>query len=62
FAWRTEPYEFVAGIPAFDLLCGSAREREAIEAGATVAELAKRFAPEERAFERRRRPYLVYEE
>ena len=36
FAWRTEPYEFVADVPAFDLLCGSAREREAIEAGATL--------------------------
>lgn len=62
FAWRTEPYEFVEGIPAFDLLCGSAREREAIEAGASTAELAKAFVPEERAFERRRRSYLVYEE
>jgi uncharacterized protein YbbC (DUF1343 family) len=62
FAWRTEPYEFVAGIPAFDLLCGSAREREAIEAGASAAELAKAFVSEERAFERRRRPYLLYEE
>jgi uncharacterized protein YbbC (DUF1343 family) len=62
FAWRTEPYEFVEGIRAFDLLCGSAREREAIEGGASAAELAKAFVPEERAFERRRRPYLVYEE
>jgi uncharacterized protein YbbC (DUF1343 family) len=62
FAWRAEPYEFVEGIRAFDLLCGSAREREAIEGGASAAELAKAFVPEERAFERRRRPYLVYEE
>jgi len=58
FAWRTEPYEFVAGVLAFDLLCGSAREREAIEAGAAVAEMAHAFAPEERAFSRRRAPYL----
>jgi uncharacterized protein YbbC (DUF1343 family) len=58
FAWRTEPYEFVAGVPAFDLLCGSAREREGIEAGATIAELARAFVPEERAFDRRRRRYL----
>jgi len=60
FAWRTEPYEFVDDVPAFDLLCGSAREREGIEAGATVAELARAFAPEERAFARRRAPYLRY--
>jgi uncharacterized protein YbbC (DUF1343 family) len=61
FAWRTEPYEFVSEVPAFDLLCGSAREREAIEAGADPAELARAFAPEERAFRRRREPYLRYD-
>jgi uncharacterized protein YbbC (DUF1343 family) len=60
FAWRTEPYEFVSGVLAFDLLCGSSREREAIEAGATVAELARPLVSEERAFERRRAPYLRY--
>jgi uncharacterized protein YbbC (DUF1343 family) len=62
FAWRTEPYEFVEGVLAFDLLCGSDRERRAIEAGASAAELARAFAPEERAFARRRRPYLRYPE
>jgi uncharacterized protein YbbC (DUF1343 family) len=62
FRWRTEPYEFVDGVPAFDLLCGSARERAAIEAGAAPRELAARIAPEERAFERRRRTYLAYDE
>jgi uncharacterized protein YbbC (DUF1343 family) len=60
FAWRTEPYEFVSGVLAFDLLCGSAREREGIEAGATTGELGRGFAPEERAFARRRAPYLLY--
>jgi uncharacterized protein YbbC (DUF1343 family) len=62
FRWRTEPYEFVAGIPAFDLLCGSDRERRAIEAGAAVGDLAAGFAGEERAFARRRREFLLYEE
>jgi uncharacterized protein YbbC (DUF1343 family) len=61
FAWRTEPYEFVSGVPAFDLLCGSAREREAIEAGATVSEIGRGFVQEERAFARRRAPYLLYD-
>jgi uncharacterized protein YbbC (DUF1343 family) len=60
FAWRREPYEFVSHVPAFDLLCGSDRERRGIEAGATLRELAGAFAPEERAFARRRRPYLIY--
>jgi len=60
FAWRTEPYEFVTDALAIDLLCGSDRERVAIEAGATVGELFRELPSEERAFERRRRPYLVY--
>lgn len=60
FRWRTEPYEYVADVPAFDLLCGSAREREGIEAGRSWRELARAFAPEERAFARRRARYLRY--
>ncbi len=60
FAWRTEPYEFVSDVPAFDLLCGSAREREAIEAGATLSDMDRPIAAEERAFGRRRAPYLRY--
>jgi len=62
FAWRTEAYEFVEGVLAFDLLCGSDRERRAIEAGAGAKEMARAFGPEERAFARRRRPYLRYPE
>jgi uncharacterized protein YbbC (DUF1343 family) len=60
FRWRTEAYEFVEGVPAFDLLCGSPREREGIERGAAVRELARGWAAEERAFARRRRRFLAY--
>jgi uncharacterized protein YbbC (DUF1343 family) len=60
FRWRTAPYEFVEGVPAFDLLCGSAREREAIERGEPVAAIARAWAPEERAFARRRAAHLLY--
>ncbi len=60
FAWRTAPYEFVSGALAFDLLCGSSREREAIEVGATVSEIGRVLALEEREFTRRRAPYLRY--
>jgi uncharacterized protein YbbC (DUF1343 family) len=60
FRWRTEPYEFVEGVPAFDLLCGSAREREAIEAGVAPRGLFAHLPPEERAFAARRAPYLAY--
>jgi uncharacterized protein YbbC (DUF1343 family) len=62
FRWRTEPYEFVANVPAFDLLCGSSREREAIEAGAPLSDIVRAYAPEERAFARRRSAYLRYAE
>ncbi len=60
FRWRIEPYEFVEGVPAFDLLCGSAREREALEAGKGWRDLAGAWKAEERAFARRRSRYLLY--
>ena len=60
FRWRTEPYEFVEGVPAFDLLCGSARERQAIEAGAGLDALARPWGREAQAFGRRRAPHLCY--
>ena len=43
FRFRTERYEYVDDIPAFDLLTGSAEARLAIEAGAPAAEVARRF-------------------
>ncbi len=39
FRFRTEPYEFEDSIPAFDLLTGSSRAREALEAGAPASEV-----------------------
>jgi uncharacterized protein YbbC (DUF1343 family) len=60
FRWRTETYEFVDGVPAFDLLCGSARERTAIEAGARLPDLVAGYAGEERSFARRRARFLAY--
>jgi uncharacterized protein YbbC (DUF1343 family) len=61
FRWRTEPYEFVEHVPAFDLLCGSAREREALERGQGWRDLAPAWAREERAFAKRRTKYLLYD-
>jgi uncharacterized protein YbbC (DUF1343 family) len=60
FRWRTEPYEFVRNIPAFDLLCGSPREREAIDRGAGWRGLEADWAREERAFLKRRSRHLLY--
>lgn len=41
FAFRTEPYEFVDDIPAFDLLTGSALAREGILAGEDARAIAE---------------------
>ena len=60
FRWRTEAYEFVKHVPAIDLLCGSAREREAIERGQVWRDLATAWAREERAFAKRRARHLRY--
>ena len=43
FAWRAEPYEFVAEVPAVDLLTGSAAAREAIEQGRDLAPVLERW-------------------
>ena len=61
FRWRTKAYEFVEHVPAFDLLCGSAREREALESGRGWRDLAAEWAREERAFVKRRSRHLLYE-
>ena len=39
FAWRAEPYEFVADVPALDLLTGSPDARRRIEAGEPLDDL-----------------------
>jgi uncharacterized protein YbbC (DUF1343 family) len=60
FAWRTEPYEFVADRPAIDLLFGSDRERRGLDAGTPARELARAWEPAEQAFRERRREFLIY--
>jgi uncharacterized protein YbbC (DUF1343 family) len=62
FAWRTEEYEFVRDPIAVDLLCGSDRERKAIEAGQHWREIAATWEPEEAEFAERRRPALLVPE
>ncbi len=60
FAWRAKPYEFVADIPAIDLLAGDERLRLALEADADLTELASQWAQERAAFETVRREVLLY--
>jgi hypothetical protein len=51
----------VEHVPAFDLLCGSAREREALERGQGWRDLAAAWVREERAFLKRRARHLRYD-
>ena len=44
FAFRTEPYEFVADIPAFDLLTGDDEARLSIERGENARDIAEAAA------------------
>jgi uncharacterized protein YbbC (DUF1343 family) len=60
FAWRREPYEFVADRLAIDLLFGSDRERLGLEAGTPPAEIARVWEAEEAAFRKRRQEFLMY--
>ena len=60
FGWRQEPYEFVADVPAIDLLTGSALCREALEEGRPLHTLAAEWKPELDAFKSRRESVLIY--
>ncbi len=61
FRWRTERYEFVEGIPAFDLLCGTDAVRLAIERGAAPASIGASWAEEQAAFASRRSRFMHYD-
>lgn len=60
FRWRAEAYEFVTDVPAFDLLCGNARVRQALDQGAEFEEAAALLDGAEAAFLERRAPFLMY--
>ena len=61
FAWRTEVYEFERERLAIDLLLGRAELRDALEAGAALAELEGLWLGDEARFAELRRPYLLYD-
>ena len=56
FAWREGDSRFF-----IDLLLGSDRPRRSLDAGAEVAEVMSGWIEEIEAFERRRRPFLLYD-
>jgi uncharacterized protein YbbC (DUF1343 family) len=56
FAWRRN----AGGSYPLDRLLGSDQPRRAFDDGATAADVMATWAAESRAFEERRRPYLLY--
>ncbi len=61
FGWRAEPYEFVADIPAFDLLAGTDRLRKGIEADWPLARLVEGFEDQLAHFLAGRARYELYD-
>ena len=59
FRWRDEPYEFDSR-PAIDLLTGSSRFRESLDAGRGAFSEIARHREEARPFLARRDPFLLY--
>jgi uncharacterized protein YbbC (DUF1343 family) len=60
FSWRADAYEFVDDIPAFDLLCGTAKIRQCIEAGWPLARIVDGFQDDLRPFLAVRKKHLIY--
>ena len=60
FAWRQPPYEYVHDRMPIDILAGSARLREAIEADLPAREIAAEWDEPVARFETVRAKYLVY--
>ena len=62
FDWRPPPYEYEMKRPAIDVLTGTSRVRERIEAGASVAEIESEWEEDLTQFRELRSRYLLYPE
>jgi uncharacterized protein YbbC (DUF1343 family) len=60
FAWRDPPYEYEHDKLPIDILAGSSRLREQIEAGESAAHIAESWRADEEAFKALRAPFLLY--
>ena len=60
YAWRPPPYEYEHRLMPIDILAGSSRMREQIEAGASAEAIAQGWRPDEDAFRAARAPFLLY--
>ncbi len=60
FAWRNPPYEYEHDKEPIDILWGSPRLRETIDASADIDAFVASWRPDEHAFFELRRKYLLY--
>jgi len=60
FAWKQPPYEYVYDRLPFDVIGGSSRLREQIEAGMPAAVIELGWRPQLEEFDNRRSAYLLY--
>jgi len=60
FGWREPPYEYEEKKRPFDILAGSPRLREQIEAGVAAEEIARSWEPEVAQFVKVRSRFLMY--
>jgi uncharacterized protein YbbC (DUF1343 family) len=60
FAWRQPPYEYVHDRMPIDILAGSTRLRQAIEADVPAREIAAEWEARTREFQAVREAYLLY--
>lgn len=61
FEWKQPPYEYVYDRLPFDVINGSSRLREQIEAGTSLAEIEGSWRKGLNEFGERRTPYLLYD-
>lgn len=61
FAWRTEPYEFRADVPAIDLLTGRAAVRQAIDRGAALEDVVRAASGGTELYDAGRGKALLYD-
>jgi uncharacterized protein YbbC (DUF1343 family) len=60
FQWREPPYEYEYSKPPIDILYGSTKLRDALEAGSSTDDLVRSWEPAVRDFLRIREKFLLY--
>jgi uncharacterized protein YbbC (DUF1343 family) len=61
FQWKQPPYEYVYDKLPFDVITGTSRLREQIEAGTPVSDIQQSWQEGMSEFSERRKSYLLYD-